>query len=135
MKKVEVEKLVSKSIIITAILVGLILGTKYIQNGYFNALTFTTTSKLTVVVSVLFAVVAVAMVGMGIFKNSKYYLYATGAAVVAIFVMLLKINYEIKGLQFAIGTTTIKFYIITMAVLCLAILATWIRTVVKLIKE
>ena len=97
MKKVEVEKLVSKSIIITVILLCLIFGTTYIQNGYFNALTFATTSKLTVGVSILFAIVAVAMVVLGIVKNSKYYVFASISAVVAIFVMLLKINYEIDG--------------------------------------
>ena len=135
MKKVEVEKLVSKSIIITAILLCLILGTACIQNGYFNALTFVTTSKATVVVSIIFAIVAVAMVMLGVFKNSKYYLYATISAVVAIFVMLLKINYEIKGLQFTLGTMTVKFFMMTMAVFCAAILATWIRAIIKLIRE
>jgi len=135
MKKVEVEKLVSKSIIITAILLCLILGTTFIQTGYFNALTFATTSKATVAVSIIFAAVAVLMVGLGIFKNSKYYVYATGAAVVAIFVMLLKINYEIKALQFNIGTATVKFYMMAIAICCVAILATWIRATVKLIKE
>ena len=135
MKKVEVEKLVSKSIIITVILLCLIFGTTYIQNGYFNALTFATTSKLTVGVSILFAIVAVAMVVLGIVKNSKYYVFASISAVVAIFVMLLKINYEIKGLQFTVGTMTIKFYIISMGIFCLAVLATWARTIVKLIRE
>lgn len=135
MKKVEVEKLVSKSIIITVVLLCLIFGTTYIQNGYFNALTFSTMSKLTVVVSVIFAVLAVAMVIAGVVKNSKYYLYASSSAVIAIFVMLLKINYEIKGLQFTIGVKTIKFYIISMFVFAVAIIATWIRTAVKLIKE
>ena len=135
MKKVEVEKLVSKSIIITTVLVCLILGTTFIQNGYFNALTFSTTSKATVVVSVLFAAVAVLMAFYGAFKDSKYYFYASASAIVAIFVMLLKVNYEIKGLQFSIGSTTIKFYIVAMFVLCLAILATWVRTTIKLIKK
>lgn len=135
MKRVEVEKLVSRSIIITAILLCLILGTTFIQNGYCNPLTFTTTSKSIVVVSVLFAAVAVCMVVLGIFKDSKYYFHASVSAVVAIFVMLLKINYEIKGLQFTLGTMTIKFYIISMGVFCLAIIATWVRTIFKLIKE
>lgn len=135
MKKVEVEKLVSKSIIITVVLLCLIFGTTYIQNGYFNALTFSTMSKLTVAVSVIFAVVAVAMVIFGVTKSSKYYFYASSSAVIAIFVMLLKINYEIKGLQFNIGVKTIKFYIISMFVFAIAIVATWIRTAIKLIKE
>lgn len=135
MKKVEVEKLVSKSIIITAILLVLVLGTIAIKNGYTNFLTFTTTKTATIVTSVIFAVIAVGMVFLGIFKNSKYYIFATGAAVVAIFVMLLKINYEIKGLQFTIGTATIKFHIVSIAVFCAAILATWIRATIKLIKD
>lgn len=135
MKKVEVEKLVSKSIIITAVFLCLILGTTYIQNGYFNHLAYATTSVMTFVVSVLFAAVAIFMVVLGIFKNSKYYFYASISAVIAIFVMLLKVNYEIKGLQFTVADRTIKFYVIAMGVLCLAILATWVRTVVKLIKE
>ena len=107
----------------------------FIQNGYFNALTFTTTSKTTVVVSVIFAIVAVTMVALGIFKNSKYYLYATGSAVVAIFVMLLKINYEIKGIQFAIGTRTVKLYMIAMAIFCIAIFITWVKAAIKLIRK
>ncbi len=135
MKKVEVEKLVSKSIIITTVLLCLILGTTFIQNGYFNALTFSTTSKATIIVSVLFAVIAVGMAFWGAFKNSKYYFYASVSAIIAIFVMLLKVNYEIKGLQFSIGSTTIKFYIMAMFVLCLAILVTWIRTTIKLIRK
>ncbi len=135
MKKVEVEKLVSKSIIITTVLLCLILGTTFIQNGYFNALTFSTTSKATIVVSVLFAAIAVGMAFLGAFKDSKYYFYASVSAIIAIFVMLLKVNYEIKGLQFSIGSTTIKFYIVTMFVLCLAILATWVRTTIKLIRK
>jgi len=135
MKKVEVEKLVSKSIIITAILLCLILGTAYIQNGYFNALKLGTTSILTVVISVLFAIIAVAMVILGISKNSKYYVYASLSAIVAIFVMLLKINYEIKGLEFLVGTITIKFYDVSMVIFGLAILATWVRATVKLIRD
>ena len=135
MKKVEVEKLVSKSIIITAILLCLILGTTFIQNGYFNALTYLTTKTMTVVVSVIFAVIAVGMVILGILKNSKYYTYATLAAVVAIFVMVLKINYEIKSLEFAVGTRTVQFYMISMVLFCAGILATWIRATVKLIRE
>jgi len=135
MKKVEVEKLVSKSIIITAILLCLILGTTYIQNGYFNALEHSATKTTTVVASIVFAVIAVAMVMLGIFKSSKYYLYASISAAIAIFVMVLKINYEIKPLEFAVGTRTVKFYLMSMAVFCAAILATWIRTTVKLIKK
>ena len=135
MKKFEVEKLVSMSIIITAILLCLILGTTFIQNGYFNALTYLTTKTMTVVVSVIFAVIAVGMVALGIFKNSKYYAHATLAAIVAIFVMILKINYEIKPLEFAVGARTVKFYMICMALFCVAILATWIRATVKLIRE
>lgn len=135
MKKVEAEKLVSTSIKITAILLCVILGTTFIQNGYFNALTFATTSKLTVGVSIIFAIVAVAMVMLAIFKDSKYYFHASVSAIIAIFVMLLKVNYEIKGLEFTVGTRTVKFYIMAMAVFCIAILVTWIRATVKLIRE
>jgi len=134
MKKVEVEKLVSKSIIITAILLCLILGTTYIENGYSDALRLGATSTLTVVVSVLFAIVAVAMVGLGIFKNSKYYIFASLSAVIAIFVMLLKINYEIKGLEFLVGTINVKFYDVSMLIFGLAVLATWVRAGIKLIR-
>ena len=135
MKKVEVEKLVSKSIIITAILLCLILGTTFIENGYSDALRFGTASVSTIVVSVLFAVVAVAMVGLGIFKNSKYYIFASLSAAIAIFVMLLKINYEIKGLEFLVGTINVKFYDVSMLIFGLAILATWIRAGIKLIRD
>jgi len=135
MKKVEVEKLVSKSIIITAILVCLILGTTFIQNGYSNALNFGVAKTTTVVASIFFAAVAVGMVILGIFKDSKYYLYATVAAVVAIFVMMLKINYEVNALEFTVGTRIIKFYIVSMFVFCAAILATWISAAVKIIKK
>ena len=135
MKKAEVEKLVGRSIIVTVIILCAMLGTTIIKNGYSNALALTTTSKATVVISVLFAILAIVLVFLGIFKKSEYYIYATGAAVVAIFVMLLKINYEIKALQFTFGRYTIKFYIISIGIFALLMLLTWIRTTIKLIRD
>lgn len=135
MKKVEVEKLVSKSIIITAILLCLILGTVAINNGYSNFLVFNTTTIVNIVASIIFAVLAVAMVFLGVFKDSKFYKYATASGAIAVFVMILYVNYRIRPLEFMIKTRVIKFYVISMFVLCLAILITWLRTAVKLIKE
>jgi len=135
MKKFEVDKIVGKSIIVTAVLLCLILGTVMVQNGYFNALTYNITCNATIVISVLFAILAIAMVVLGLTKKTSYYFYATCAAVIAIFFMLLKINYEIKALQFSMGAITVKFYMVAMAGFLALILATWVRAVVKIVRN
>lgn len=142
MKKFEVEKIVSKSIIITAILLALVIGTKMVQNGYSDIFAFGTTKIATLVISILFAVVAIGLVILGVVfgvlgkeKSAKCYSYASLSAFIAVFSMLLKINYEIKGLEFAIGATTIKFYMIAMAVFALMVVLTWVRAIVKIVRN
>lgn len=142
MKKFEVEKIVSKSIIITVILLALVLGMEMANNAYFNHLTFNTAKVTTLVASILFAVIAVALVVVGVVletlqkqKGSKYYVYASLSAFIAIFAMLLKINYEIKGLEFMIGARTIKFYMMAMVVFAVMIIFTWARAIVKIVRN
>ena len=135
MKKFEVDKIVGKSIIVTAVLLCLVLGTVMVQNGYSNALAFNTTCIATIVLSVLFAVLAITMVILGITKKTSYYFYATCAAVIAIFFMLLKINYEVKALQFGLGSITVKFHMVAMAGFLALILATWVSAIVKIVRN
>ena len=135
MKKFEVDKIVGKSIIVTAVLLCLIFGTAMVQNGYFNALTYNTARIATIVISVLFGGIAIAMVVLGLVKKTSYYFYATCAAVIAIFFMLLKINYEVKALQISLGALTVKFYMVAMAGFLALILATWVRAIVKIVRN
>ena len=134
MKKFEVDKIVGKSIIVTAVLLCLILGTVMVQNGYFNALTYNARNA-TIILSVLFGMLAIAMVALGLTKKTSYYFYATCAAVIAIFFMLLKINYEVRALQFSLGAVTVKFYMVAMAGFLALILATWVRAIVKIVRN
>jgi len=75
------------------------------------------------------------MVVLGITKNTSYYFYATCAAIIAIFFMLLKINYEIKALQFSMGAIIVKFYMVAILGFLALILATWVRAVVKIVRN
>lgn len=136
MKRVEVDNLIGKTIIITAILLGIIFGTVWVHNGYGNILKHHATTVVTIVVSVIFVALAVFMVCLGLMKNTKYYLYATGSAIIAIFFMLLKIDYEVKCLlNVMVGGHMIRVYMVAIVIFGLMIIASWIRAIVKIVRN
>lgn len=136
MKRYEVDNLVGKGIIVTVTLIVLMIGTMWVHNGYENFLMFPTTTVATIVISVICAILAVAMVGLGLLKNTKYYLYATCSAIVAIFFMLLKVDYEIKQLvKIPFDGHVIRLYMIAIAIFGVLIIANWVKTIVKIVKN
>ena len=44
-------------------------------------------------------------------------------------------DYEIKALQFSLGAITVKFYMVAMAGFLALIVATWVRAVVKIVRN
>lgn len=143
MKKIQQEELVSKSIVLTLIFIAIMVFTALIQKGYFTVGEFCLTMRpITVAISVIFLLVSIIFVVLGFRKNQKYFEISAWTAAMATFTMLLKINYEIKGLEFKLPANffvmpnaTIKFYAISMAFLVLAIVYVWAKTIVKLIKD
>lgn len=135
MKKVEVEKLVSKAIIITALILCTMFGTWLIQQGYFNYTTALTMPNLMIGLSMTFALGAVAFIVFGILKSNKFYKYASYSGILAILFMLLKINYEIKALEFVVAGTMIKFFPLVLCILLLTALVYWIFTIVKIVRN
>lgn len=138
MKKVEVEKLVSKALIITGVVLCIMFGMWLIQQGYFGYFDYTLAAKMPtvmIVLSVLFALGAVAFIVLGTVKNAKFYKGASFLAAIAILLMLVKINYEIKALEFAIGGTMIKFFPFVLVLLLLVALVYWTVTIVKIVRN
>lgn len=135
MKKVEVERLVSKAIIITVVVCSVMFGIWLIQQGYFNYNTVLTMPYVTTAVSVALAIGAVAFIFLGITKNSKFYEFATWSAVLAILSMLLKINYEIKALEFIVRGINVKFFSLSLCLLVFVAFIYWLVTIVKIVKD
>lgn len=145
MKKRDKEELVSKSVIFTLIILGIMFCTMLVQNGYFK-IPPTTMSLLTpyivLTISILSLVIAIVLVVLGFRKNQKYFEASAWAAGLATFTMLLKINYEVKALEFRLPSNffvlpnvTIKFYAVAMAAMLLAIVVMWVRTIIKIITK
>ena len=136
MKKVEVERLVSKAIIITVIICCVMFGMWLIQQGYFSYETALAMRPITIAVSVVFAISAVVFIALGVRNNSsKFYIIASGSAALAILSMLLKINYEIKALEFVISGINIKFFPLVLMALLMAIVIYWAVTIVKIVRN
>lgn len=143
MKKIQQEELVSKTIIFTMIFIAMMVFTALIQKGYTTPSQFVLTMRpITVVLSVMFLAVAIVFVALGFNKNQKYFEISAWTAAMATYTMLLKINYEIKGLEvklpanfFVMPNVTIKFYSVAMAIFVVSIACIWISTIVKLIKD
>ena len=135
MKKVEVEKLVSKAIIMTVIICCVMFGMWLIQQGYFNYNTVLTMPIIMIGLSVIFAIGAITCIVFGVTKSAKFYEYATWLAVLAIFSMLFKINYEIKALEFAVSGVNIKFFPLTLCMMAFAMVAYWGITIVKIVRD
>jgi len=145
MKKRDKEELVSKSVIFTLIILGIMFCTMLVQNGYFK-IPPTTMSLLTpyivLAISILSLVIAIVLVVLGFRKDQKYFEISAWAAGLATFSMLLKINYEVKALEFKLPSNffvlpnaTIKFYAVAMAAMLLAIVVMWVRTIIKIITK
>lgn len=138
MKKVEVERLVSKALIITGVVLCVMFGMWLIQQSYFGYFDYTLAAKMPtvmIVLSALFAIGAIALIVLGTAKNTKFYKGASLLAALAILLMLVKINYEIKALEFAIGGTLIKFFPLVLALLLLVALVYWAVTIVKIVRN
>lgn len=135
MKKVEVERLVSKAIIITVVVCCIMFGMWLIQQGYFSYNTVLTMPGVMIALSIAFAIGAVTFISLGIVKNSKFYEYATWSAVLAILSMLLKINYEIKALEFMVSGINIKFFPLSLCALTFVAFMYWVVTIVKIVRN
>ena len=133
MKKVEVERLVSKAIIMTVIICCIMFGMWLIQQGYFSYNTVLTMPVVMIALSVIFAIGAVVCIGFGVVKSVKFYEYATWLAVLAILSMLLKINYEIKALEFMVSGVNIKLFPLSLCLLVFTMFVYWVVTIVKIV--
>lgn len=145
MKKRDIEELVSKSVIFTIVIFAIMFCTMLVQNGYFK-IPPTTMSLLTpyivLGISVLCLVGAIVFVVLGFRKEQKYFELSAWFAGIATFAMLLKINYEVKALEFRLPSNffvlpnvTIKFYAVSMALMLLIIAVMWVRTIIKVLTK
>lgn len=135
MKKVEVERLVSKALIITGVVLCIMFGMWLIQQGYFSYTTVLAMPTVIIVLSAISAIGAVALIVLGTIRNTKFYKGASFFAALAILFMLVKINYEIKALQFTIAGTMIKFFPLVLLVLFVVALVYWTVTIVKIVRN
>ena len=73
----------------------------------------------------------------GFKKKESYFEYSAWAGGVAILVMLLKINFEIKSLAIAIPGTlrTLKFIPMVMVVMGVYIVASWVYIIYKVVTK
>lgn len=141
MKKVEVERLVSKAIIITVIICCIMFGMWLIQQGYESTNIIGDTyvvlamRPVTTVLSVALAIISMVFIGFGVKKSVKFLSYAPWFAGLAILSLLLKINYEVRGLEFIVNGTMIKFFPLVLCVLVFTMFIYWIVTIVKIVRN
>jgi len=135
MKKVDIDKLVSKAMIVTAAILGIMFGAWLIQEGYFNYNTVLAMRWVTIAVSVIALLIAIAFVVLGIKKNQKFFEPASWSAGIAIFTTLLKINYEVgHGLNFTAFGRNFMFFNVAMYVLLAGLIINAVYVVYKIIR-
>lgn len=135
MKNVDIERLVSKAMIVTAAILGIMFGAWLIQEGYFNYNTVLAMRWITIVISVIALLIAIAFVVRGVLENQKYFEPASWSAGIAIFTTLLKINYEVgHGLNFTAFGRNFMFFNTAMYVLLAALVLNVIYVIYKIIR-
>ena len=95
-----------------------------------------------ILISILFLVIAIVFVVLGFRKNQKYFEISAFAAGLATFSMLLKINYEVKALEFTLPSDffvlanyTVKFYNMSILAISLIIVGIWVNTIMKIVRK
>ena len=135
MKKVDIDKLVSKAMIITTAILVIMFGAWLIQDGYFSYSTALAMPTVTIVISVIALLAAIAFVILGIKKSAKFFEVATWSAGVAVFTTLLKINYEVGyGLNFTAFGKNFAFFNFSIYVLLAGLIINWVYTIYKIIR-
>jgi len=135
MKKVDIDRLVSKAMIVTAAILGIMFGAWLIQEGYFSYTTALAMPVVTIVISVVALALAIMFVVFGIKKDQKFFEPASWSAGVAIFTTLLKVNYEVgQGLNFTAFGRSFAFFPMAMYVLLAGLILNAVYVVYKIIR-
>lgn len=142
MKKRDKEELVSKSVIFTLIILVIMFCTMLINQGAQTPDVCLVVRSMTTVLSIVFLAVAVVFLVIGFKKSEKFFGVSAWLAGLATFSMLMRISYWIKPIQiklpdnfFVFPSSTITFYMMSIAAMALAILVLWITTIVKIVKK
>ena len=99
MKKVDVEKKVSKSMIITGVVLLVMFSMLLIEKGYGNyKISYPYMNITTLVASIVLLIAAAVCVVLGFKKNQKFFEASAWCAGFATLSMLIKINHEAKPL-------------------------------------
>ena len=135
MKKVDIDKLVSKAMIVTTVILGIMFGAWLIQEGYFNYHTNKMMHAMTIIISVVALIIAVVFVVLGIKREQKFFQPASWSAGIALFTMLLKVNYEVgQGLNFTIFGRQFMFFNVSMYALLAALILYAVYVVYRIIR-
>jgi len=136
-KKVNTGRMIDKNMVVTTLLLLIMFMMNLIQQGYFSFTAFMTTRVVTWVVCILAFLLGIVFLVLGFKKKESYFEYSAWAGGIAILVMLLKINFEIKALAIAIPGTlrTIKFIPIVMTIMSAYIVASWIYIIYKVVTK
>ncbi len=155
MKRVEADKLVSKTLLITLAVILVMILIALAKKGYgypFGTMSLTT-GKIVLAVAVLLLISAGVFVYLGFKKNQKFFEFSALSAGLATLAMLIKINFESKDLlhisnnavnQYALihiklpaflKLGTLNFFRLVIIVCVIYIIVLWVRTILKIVKK
>lgn len=135
MKRVEVDKTVGKAIVVTVIFLCIIFGAWLVQEGYSNGLQALATQYVVIAISSVCVVASIVFIVLGLMKDIKYCKWASYFAALAVFAILLHIDWLVKPLAVSINGRVVAFHSASVYVICAGIIGYWIYTVVKIAKN
>ena len=137
MKKADKEKLISKSITITTVLLLIMFGMYLVNSGYEDPIRMAgKMSGITLVMSCIFFVTAIVFVFIGFIKNQKLFEVGAWFAGLAVITLLLKIHHEIgTGIAFKISHFNITIYDVAYPMALVAIALVWVLATLKIVKK
>lgn len=136
-KKVNTGRMIDKNMVVTTLLLLTIFMMNLIQQGYFSFAAFMTVRVVTWVICILAFVLGIVFLVLGFKKKESFFEVSAWCGGIAILVMLLKINFEIKALQIVIPGTlrSIKFIPIVMALMGIYMVVSWVYIIYKVVTK
>lgn len=136
-RKVNTGRMIDKNMVVTTLLLLIMFMMNLIQQGYFSFTAFMTVRVVTWVICILAFVVGIVFLVLGFKKKESYFEFSAWSGGIAILVMLLKINFEIKALGIAIPGTlrVLHFPYIVMGIMGVYIVASWVYIIYKVVTK
>jgi len=136
-KKVNTGRMIDKNMVVTTLLLVIMFAMYLIEQAYGIINPYTSPRVVTWVICILAFALGIVFLVLGFKKKESYFEFSAWAGGIAILVMLLKINFEIKSLGVAIPGTlrVLNFIPMVMVLMTVYIVVSWIYIIYKVVTK